>query len=164
MAESESNGIVETEGEERESEGEEDDEEEADEFRLLFAEAEGESKRLKSLAMKAEQAGDASAAAVLREVAGGVVQLILDLIATTGGTVQDLQADEEGSRLDDDDAEKLHGLLLACRKLASEVMAAGATGESKQGLEALLKLSDDQLEFVLEISECEPVAEQPGAN
>lgn len=160
MAENESSEIVETEGEEQLEE----DEEEEDEFRVLFAEAEGESKRLKSLAMKAEQAGDASAAAVLREVAGGVVQLIQDLIATTGGTIQDLQADEEGSRLDDEDAEKLHGLLVACRKLAREVMAAGAVGDSKQGLETLVKLIEDQMEFVLEISEYEPKSEQPGAN
>lgn len=162
MAESESSEIVETEG--KEAELEEEEEDEADEFRVLFSEAEGEAKRLKSLAMKAEQAGDASAAAVLREVAGGVVQLIQDLIATTGGTIQDLQSEEEASRLDDDDAEKLHGLLSACRKLAKEVMAAGPVGESKQGLEVLIKLIEDQMEFVLEISEYEPQPEQPGAN
>lgn len=161
MEESDSSEIVETEGDEQEQDG---DEEEADEFRVLFAEAEGESKRLKSLAMKAEQAGDASAAAVLREVAGGVVQLIQDLIATTGGTIQDLQADEEASRLDDEDAEKLYGLLTACRKLAKEVMAAGPSGESKQGLETLLKLIEDQMEFVLEVSEYEPQPDQSGAN
>lgn len=162
MAENEGSEIVETEGEEQEDE----DEEGEDEFRVLFSEAEAESKRLKGLAMKAEQAGDASAAAVLREVAGGVVQLIQDVIATTGGTFDDMQSEAEGSRLEDDDAEKLYGLLQACRKLAREVMAAGPVGDSKQGLETLLKLIEDQMEFVLEISEYEPAvgATETGTN
>jgi hypothetical protein len=150
--------VVETDDEELE------EEEEADEFRTLFAEAEAEGKRLKVLAMKAEQAGDPASAAVLREVAGGVVQLIQEVIATTGGTFQELNTDSDGSHLEEEDAEKLHGLLLACRKLASEVLSAGAVGDSKQGLETLSKLIDDQLEFILEISDYEPESAESGAN
>lgn len=147
-----------------ESEVEEDgDDEESpsieDEFRNLFAEADAESRRLKGIAMKAEQSGDPSSAAVLREVAGGVVQLIQDLIATCGGAFQDVESmmgDEDGSRLDDEDAEKLHGLLLACRKLVTELLAAGAAGDSRVGLETLISLLDDQIGFVLDVSDYEP--------
>jgi hypothetical protein len=149
--------------EEEVEDSEEDDPSVEDEFRNLFAEAQGEGRRLKSLAMKAEQAGDSASAAVLREVAGGVVQLIQDVIATTGGAFQEMDATlngiEEESRLLTEDAEKLHGLLRACRKLVTEVLGAGAVGESKDGLEKLRDLIDDQLEFVVDISDYEPVAD-----
>lgn len=137
-----------------------------DEFRNLFTEAQGEGRRLKNLAMKAEQSGDASAAAVLREVAGGVVQLLQDLIATSGGAFQEIDATldgiEEESRLLPEDAEKLHGLLLACRKLAVEVLAgSSANADAKDALEKLVALIDDQLSFVVDISDYEPM---PAAN
>jgi hypothetical protein len=133
-----------------------------DEFRALYTEAQGEGRRLKRLAMQVEQSGDSASATVLREVAGGLVQLLQDLIATTGGAFQEIEASldgiEEESRLLTEDAEKLHGLLQACRKLVSELLAAGASGESKEGLEKLLALIDDQMGFVLEVSDYEPAS------
>ncbi len=91
------------------------------------------------------------------------MQLIQDVIATTGGAFQEMDATlngiEEESRLLTEDAEKLHGLLRACRKLVTEVLGAGAVGESKDGLEKLRDLIDDQLEFVVDISDYEPVAD-----
>lgn len=172
MAESERENAAaeenENENENEETEPEEEEEDAPsieDEFRNLFTEAEGEGRRLKNLAMKAEQSGDASSAAVLREVAGGVVQLLQDMIATCGGAFQDMEVavgdTMEGSRLETEDAEKLHGLLLACRKLVTELLGAGATGDSKQGLETLAALIDDQMGFVLDVSDYEPTEAPP---
>ena len=148
-----------TDAEGADAEGADEDESMGDEFRALHAQGEGINRRLKQIASRAQQSGDHASAGVLREVSGSYGALILEVIESIGGCMEYIEArldgDETESRLTEQDAEELYGILAVCKRTHVELLNAAHTDEARDGMRKVIELIDEKLEWVLEVSEYE---------
>lgn len=155
--ETEAEGAVDAEGDD------DDDESMGDEFRALHAQTETINRRLKQIAARAQQGGDHASAGVLREVAGSYGALILEVIESIGGCMEYIEARLDGaeteSRLTDQDAEELYGVLAVCKRTHIEMIAVtpndGASDAAREALKKIVELIDEKLDWVLEVSDYE---------
>jgi hypothetical protein len=130
-------------------------------FRALLGEANEAEKRMKQLALRAEQAGDVSAANVLREVAGTVLGLLKDLIGESGSAFEHIEGQipdaDDDSELTDEDAEELHGLLTANLRVCRELHEAAPLGsDARDSLQKLITLNEEKMAWVVEVSDFDP--------
>ena len=164
----------EDEPEEEEDEDDEEPEDEDDgeapdtaaEFRYLFMDAKEQEKRLKELAARVEQSGDAATASIYREIAGNVLTLLGDTIASAGHAiatlemkVEALESDRE-SFLTEEDAREYLTYFAAAKKIADDVLKAipdYATAE-REAVEKFLKATDDRIDYTKGIGELDDEA------
>lgn len=126
-----------------------------DEIESIGSAAEEVQTRLKALANQAQEGGDVGSARAIREIAGNVLPLVADLatyLAIVASSA--LGEDDGGSRLDDDDAEELHGLLVACQKAVGELRGLAGDAE-KPPLDTLLALIAQKIAWVRDVGNIE---------
>jgi hypothetical protein len=137
-----------------------------DEFRTLESDVLEQKKRFKQVAIQADQNKDERSARVIREVGVNVAQLILDLVQATGGAMSEIddrlsaiegEMFEDESRLTDQDAEEMHGLLRAHMKVLGELIEKAPSGDAgREQLEKLATLTKEMLDRVEDMSEWSP--------
>jgi trehalose-6-phosphatase len=129
-----------------------------DEFRALYQRCEETKADLLRLANRMAQKSPNSAD-VLRQVAGNVVQLLQDTVASCGGAFEDVEerlADEDdaggSAGLDEEDAVDFYRTMLANLRLVETAVQASEAGDQREGLEALQKMNEEMRDRVVELS------------
>jgi hypothetical protein len=132
------------------------------ECRALFVEADEAKERLANIAKSVEAAGHPELATIYREISGTVLTLISDLTATCGGgfgdiveDVERLYAQRDGepseSVLLEEDSKRYVEYFEAVLRIFRDLLGA-ASPEQREPLEALIRMSEERLEFTKEIT------------
>lgn len=162
--------VVDTQGE---TVSDDDDDDLAADFRPLYGAATQTQDRFMKLAVSAEQGGDPGSAMLLREIAGGVVDLVKDLAASCGGAFQEAESrlgDVEDavageSHLSTEDAADFHNALLSNARLVKELLEqTPESAPNREALEALERVNNELAGRVLDISDYEPPDAPPTVN
>lgn len=122
------------------------------EFRELYDASEGLREKMLRLAKTKQEEGNASEANILRVIAGDVLPLLSDLIATTGGAITELEesagpsAPVEG--LDEDDATQIYTTILSNTAFLRNLRSSAGDPQLVDGLNKLLALNDASLQLI----------------
>jgi phage shock protein A len=130
-----------------------------EEFGELFRDVQAERERLMKLAKAAKDEGKGDIAAVYGEMAGTVLQLVQDVIGSTGGALDTIEQtldelDPAESHLTEDDAKEYLQVFSQVTRLLDELeksVPESAT-EQRELFQALRRLVEDREEFTREIS------------
>lgn len=126
------------------------------EFRALYDRCEEESQRMKQLATSIQPSAP-QAAEAMRQVAGNVLPLLQEVIATCGGALQSLEdlAEEgpAGEGLGEEDALDFARTILANNKIIAELLTAATDAELIERLTAVKTMNEEMMERLLELAD-----------
>jgi hypothetical protein len=142
-----------------------------DEFRVLLSQADEMQADIAQQANRI-QVRSPESADCLRQMSGNVMELVKNLISACGGSFEAveemLEGVGEGSEsepgLDDDDAVTLYRTLKANVKIFGELILAIPSSRERDALEAAVKMNQECLDLVIEISDLEESALEEAAN
>jgi hypothetical protein len=129
-----------------------------DEFRSLYQRCDDEATSMKQLATNLQPSAP-QAAEALRQVAGNVLPLLQEIIATCGGAFQSIEEgiDEEGEAgegITDGDALDFARTLIANTKMIVELREAALSDEAvRERLDALRTMNEEMLKRVLDLAD-----------
>lgn len=142
------------------SEIDEDEDEEfmspGEEFRSLYEQCGDIGRRMKQVAQTMQQGGETTAAEILRQVAGEVVEFLGEVIAATGSHLESMGeqidgsvgGEEEGVSLDD--AKMLYRTFVANVKLWNDVKDQ-ALSSQRETIDKIIEMNEDSMKLVVEL-------------